>query len=101
MRGIPGIRPRLRRFLLGAFVLYLFGLLGYAAPSHRHADGDGRPGAHPDCQLCHVSHQAYLGADTEAAPETPCGPVALVEAVWAPILASRHQPFASPAPPSA
>jgi hypothetical protein len=101
MRGFLRIPPALRRFFLSAFIAYFFGLLGYLGPSHRHADGDGRAGSHPDCQLCQVSHQAYVAPDPAACPETPAGPVALVESVWAPILASRYQPFASRAPPSA
>ena len=40
-----------RRLFLGAFVVYLFGLLGYLGASHHHAEADGRPGSHQDCQL--------------------------------------------------
>lgn len=101
MLRFPRIPLAARRLLLGAFVLYLFGLLGYLAPAHRHVDGDGRSGTHQDCQLCQVGHQPFVAPDAAACPETPAGPVALVEAVWAPILASRYQPFASRAPPSA
>jgi hypothetical protein len=103
MRDFLRIRIPLntRRFFLGAFMVYLFGMLGFMGASHHHADGDGRPGSHPDCQLCQVSQQPFVAPDPLACPETPAGPVALVESVWAPILASRYQPFASRAPPSA
>jgi hypothetical protein len=100
MRGFQRIPLATRRLLLGAFVIYLFGLLGYMGASHHHADGNG-PGSHQDCQLCQVSHQPFVAPDPLACPETPAGPVALVESVWAPILACRHLPFASRAPPSA
>jgi hypothetical protein len=101
MRGFPRIPLAKRRLLLGAFVVYLFGILGYLGVSHRHAEGDGRQSPHQDCQLCHASQQPFVAPDAPACLETPAGPVALVEAVWAPILACRHQPFASRAPPSA
>lgn len=91
----------MQRLFLGAFLVYLFGVLGYLGVSHRHADGDGGAGAHASCQLCHVSHQAYLTPETAACPAPEDVPVALIEAVWAPILASRHPPSASRAPPSA
>jgi len=89
-----------RRLLLGAFLLYLFGLLGYLGASHRHADGYRGAESH-SCQLCQISHQAYAAPEPAVCIETPAVPVALVEAVWAPILASRHPPFASRAPPAA
>jgi hypothetical protein len=91
----------LRRILLGAFALYLFALLGYLGPSHRHEGDRADSKAHQDCVLCQMASQPYAAAVPIISPETPAGPVALVEAVWAPILASRFQPFASRAPPSA
>lgn len=90
-----------RRLFLGAFVVYLIVLLGYLGASHHHAEGDGRPGSHQDCPLCQASQQPFVVPDPLACPETPGGPVALVESVWAPILACRHRPFASRAPPAA
>lgn len=94
MRGIS-------RILIGVFAIYLLGLLGYIAPSHKHETGDGHSRTHQDCQLCQVSAQPFTAAEPGLCPETPAGPVRLVEAVWEPILACRHQPFASRAPPSA
>ena len=76
MSVFPKMTLTARRLLMGAFVLYLFGLLGYLGPSHRHADGDGRPGAHQDCPLCQISHQPYAAPDPAVCPETPAGPVA-------------------------
>lgn len=90
-----------RRLFLGAFVLYLFGVLGFLSTSHRHADGSREAESHASCQLCHVSHQPYLAPEAAIRLEATIVPISLVEAVWAPLLASRHPPFASRAPPSA
>ena len=90
-----------RRLFLGAFVIYLFGILGYLGTSHRHADGDRGAESHSSCQLCQVSHQPYLAPEAAVRLEAPIVPISLVESVWAPILAFRHPPFASRAPPSA
>lgn len=99
-RSIP-ISRATQRLLLGSFLLYLFGVLGYLSTSHRHADGSAESESHSSCQLCHVSHQSYLAPEAALCPAPAEVPVAVVEAVWAPILASRHPPFASRAPPSA
>lgn len=101
MRGTLRLPVALRRLLLGAFAVYLFGLLGYLGPAHRHEGDRADAKSHQDCVLCQISSQPYAAASPAVCPETPAGPVALVEAVWAPILASRFQPFASRAPPSA
>jgi hypothetical protein len=90
-----------RRLLAGAFALYLFGLLAWLGPSHRHEGERADAKSHQDCVLCQMASQPYVAPAPVVCPETPAGPVALVEAVWAPILASRYQPFASRAPPSA
>lgn len=94
MRGIS-------RILLSVFVVYLIGLLGYVAPSHKHESADGNSRSHQDCQLCQVSAEPFVAAQPCLCPETPAAPVSLVEAVWEPVFACRHQPFASRAPPSA
>ncbi|MBW8889097.1 MAG: hypothetical protein JF616_15190 [Fibrobacteres bacterium] len=86
---------------MGAFLLYLFGVLGYLSTSHRHADGSREAESHSSCQLCQVSHQAYLAPEASVCLAHMDLHIALIEAVWAPILASRHPPFASRAPPSA
>lgn len=90
-----------RRLFLGAFVIYLFGVLGYLSSSHIHADGSAEAQSHSSCQLCHVSHQPYVAPEAVVSLAAPAVPVALIEAVWAPILASRYSPSASRAPPSA
>ncbi len=90
-----------RRFLIGAFAFYLFGMLGYLGASHRHDAAAEHGRAHQDCQLCQVTAQAYVAPEPEVCPENPAVPVVVVEAVWEPILAFRFQPFASRAPPSA
>lgn len=91
----------MRRLLLGGFLLYLFGVLGYLATSHRHVDGGGEAQSHSSCQLCQVSHQPYVAPEAAVCFAPMEAHVALIEALWAPILASRHPPFASRAPPSA
>ena len=100
MRRIPRLPLAARRFLIGAFVLYLFGLLGYLGTSHTHADAGEHSRTHQDCRLCQITAQAYVAPEPMICPESPAVPVLVVEAVWAPILACRHQPFASRAPPS-
>jgi hypothetical protein len=100
MRRNPPIALAVHRLLLGALLLYLFGVLGYLGKSHRHADGDRGTESH-SCQLCQISHQPYAAPEPAACIESPAVPVGLVQAVWAPIFASRHPPFASRAPPSA
>jgi len=90
----------MHRFLLGVFLLYLFGLLGYLGASHRHADGDGA-GSHSSCQLCQVSHQPFVAPEAAVCLAPMDLHIAVIEAVWAPILASRFSPSASRAPPSA
>lgn len=86
-----------RRLLLGAFVLYLFGLLGYLGQSHQHETA----ASHPECQLCQVTAQAFTAPVPVAMPQPEAVPVLVIEAVWEPILAFRFQPFASRAPPAA
>jgi hypothetical protein len=90
-----------RRLFLGVFVLYLFGVLGFLGTSHRHADGSREADSHSSCQLCQVSHQPFLAPEAAVRLEAPIVPISLIEAVWAPILVSRHSPSASRAPPSA
>jgi hypothetical protein len=101
MRAFDRLPSAYRRFLIGAFALYLFGLLGYLGTSHSHAADKGHARAHAECQLCQISAQTYVAADPGVCPESPAVPVLVVEEVWEPILASRFQPFASRAPPSA
>ena len=86
-----------RRLLLGAFLLYLFGLLGYQGSSHRHETA----ASHPECQLCQVTAQAYAAPVPLDMPRPVAMALSLVEAAERPILAFRFQPFASRAPPSA
>jgi hypothetical protein len=99
-RALPKSRI-LQRLLLGVFLVYLFGVLGYLGTSHRHADGDRGADSHSSCQLCQVSHQPYAAPEAPVCIESPAVPVGLVQALWAPILASRYSPSASRAPPSA
>jgi hypothetical protein len=97
---MPGERHlgiRTRRLLLGAFLLYFFGLLGYLGPAHKHENAQ----PHPECQLCQVATQAYAAPVPLLVPAPLAVPVLVVEAVWEPILAFRFQPFASRAPPRA
>jgi hypothetical protein len=97
MRVNRHLSLRARRFLLGAFLLYLFGLLGFLGSTHSHDSGH----SHPECQLCQATAQPYSAPEPALCPESPAVPVLVVEAVWAPILACRFQPFASRAPPDA
>lgn len=95
--------------LLGGFLVYLFGILGFQVASHGHDSNPSDPQSHsqshgqshPECQLCQISAQAYLAPAPLVCAESPAVPVRLVEAVWAPILADRFQPFSSRAPPAA
>ena len=88
---------RTRRLLLAAFLVYLFGILGYQGATHTHENSQ----SHPECQLCQVTAQAYVAPEPWVCTEVPTVPVLVVEAVWEPLLAERHQPFSSRAPPSA
>jgi hypothetical protein len=96
MRGFRHLSVKTRRLLLGAFLLYLFGLLGYLGPSHKHETAR----SHPECQLCQISAQAYVAPEPMVRPEIHLVPVLVIEAVWKPILAFRFQPFSSRAPPA-
>lgn len=104
MRGLRHLSLRTRRLLLGGFLVYLFGIIGFQVSSHSHQYGQTDPQSHghshPDCQLCQITAQAYLAPALLLCPESPAVPVRLVEAVWAPILAERFQPFSSRAPPA-
>jgi hypothetical protein len=101
MIGKRMLSVQTRRLLLGAFLLYLFGLLGYLGPAHKHEPSSSGSQSHPECQLCQISAQPYAAPEPLVCPEAPAVPVRLVEAVWEPILAFRFQPFSSRAPPSA
>gem|GEM_PF-2533092 len=101
MRGFLHLSLRFRRLLLGAFLVYLFGVLGYQGATHSHENSRSHSQSHPECQLCQVTAQAYVAPEPLVCPGTPSVPVLVVEAVWEPILAQRHQPFSSRAPPSA
>lgn len=118
MRGLRHLPLRTRRLLLGGFLAYLFGILGFQVSSHSHSlshsyshqhgrsdpESHSHPqsqSAHPDCQLCQITAQAYLPPVPLVCPESPAVPARLVEAAWAPILAERFQPFSSRAPPAA
>ncbi|MDB5047060.1 MAG: hypothetical protein JWO30_131 [Fibrobacteres bacterium] len=96
MRGFRHLNIKTRRLLLGAFLLYLFGLLGYLGSSHKHENVR----SHPECQLCQMSAQAYVAPEPMVRIEIPLVPVQVIEAVWEPILAFRFQPFSSRAPPT-
>lgn len=106
MRGLRHLPLRTRRLLLGGLLVYLFGILGFQVSSHSHASKLSDPHSqshgqsHPDCQLCQITAQAYLASAPLVCPESPAVPVLLVEAVWAPILTERFQPFSSRAPPA-
>jgi hypothetical protein len=89
-----GIRHRL---LLGAFVLYLFGLLGFLGPSHSHHGGP----AGENCQLCQVSSQPFLAAVPAVAPVEHPALRALCSADRPSPVAPRHFHFASRGPPAA
>lgn len=95
----PAFRLRLgtRRVLLGVFVLYIYGLLGYLGVSHRHES----EASHPDCQLCHIAAQPSLAQ----APELPVQPVIVaftfVSAEIREALAPRHAASDPRGPPSA
>lgn len=109
-----------RRLLLGGFLIYLFGILGFQGSSHRHESAPSarpshgqsdpqsnsksvphsHPHSNPECQLCQITAQAYLAPAPLVCHESPSVSVRLVEAVWAPILSERFQPFSSRAPPA-
>ncbi len=95
MSGKRHLSLKIRRLLLGAFLLYLFGLLGYLGPAHKHETAS----SHPECQLCQITAQAYAAPVPMALPPPMAVPVQVIEAVWEPILAFRFQPFSSRAPP--
>lgn len=102
--------------MLGGFLVYLFGILGFQGSSHGHESAPADPQSksqshgsslphtdahsHPECQLCQITAQAYLAPEPLVCYESPAVPARLVEAVWAPILAERFQPFSSRAPPA-
>jgi hypothetical protein len=96
MRGFRHLTVKNQRLLLGAFLLYVFGLLGYLGTSHKHVSNH----SHPECQLCQITAQAYVVPEPLVCPESPAFPVLVVEAEWEPILAFRFQPFSSRAPPA-
>jgi hypothetical protein len=85
-----------RRILLGAFVLYVYGLLGYLGVAHKHVS----EASHDDCQLCHISAQPSLTHDIEPAPVARVLPFVFVSGPEAAALAPRLQPFFSRGPPS-
>ena len=89
-----GIRNRV---ILGAFVLYLFGLLGFLGSSHSHHGGPSGE----NCQLCHVSSQPFLAAAPATAPFTAPDREALSAPESRAVQAPRHFHFSSRGPPSA
>jgi len=96
MQAFRHLSIQTRRLVLGAFLLYLFGLLGYLGVTHQHDAAH----SHPECQLCQVTAQPYAAPVPVVCPENPAVPVLVVEKVWEPILAFRFQPFSSRAPPA-
>lgn len=120
MRGLRHLPIRTRRLLLGGFLVYLFGILGFQGSSHGHEsaptdpqsisqnpgqsvpqpDPHTDPRSHQECQLCQIMAQAFLAPEPLVCHESPLVPARLVEAVWAPILSERFQPFSSRAPPA-
>lgn len=90
-----------RRLLLGAFLLYLFGLLGYQGASHGHDSAQSHSDSETLCQLCQATAQPYAAPVPALCPEFPAILGAIAETVRGPALAFRHPPFSSRAPPSA
>jgi hypothetical protein len=104
MRGFTKASTVGRRLLLSGLILYLFGVIGILAPTHRHdnvSQNASHSQQHPDCQLCQVSSEAYLAPVASICTDVPLSYVCLAEQRHAPLLASRHQPFSSRGPPSA
>jgi hypothetical protein len=100
MQAFRNTSGTVKRFFLSGLILYLFGVIGILAPTHRHeAASDSR--THSDCQLCQVSSAAYLAPEAALVPESPLSYAPLSEARHAPLLMTRHQPFSSRGPPSA
>lgn len=97
MHALRPTSGQVRRFFLSALILYLFGVIGILAPTHRH---EGASHSHPDCQLCQVSAEAYLAPVALACPEAPVSFQSLAEQGQEPSLSVRHQPFSSRGPPS-
>ncbi len=99
MQGIRQTSSRLKRLFLGGFIVYLFGVIGILAPTHRHAGGSTNH-SHPDCQLCQVSSEAYLAPVAMVCLDASFTFQHLVELQQTPFLSARYQPFSSRGPPS-
>ncbi|MDQ3001146.1 MAG: hypothetical protein M3Y08_07790 [Fibrobacterota bacterium] len=100
MNDIRHLSVKSRRLLLGAFLFYLFGLLGFAGEAHHHDESASHGQSQQECQLCQISTQPYAAPVPMACPESPAAPTVLVEAVWHHVLSHRHLPFSSRAPPA-
>ncbi|MEO7427306.1 MAG: hypothetical protein ABI036_19115 [Fibrobacteria bacterium] len=101
MRSERHLGLRTRRLLLGGFLLYLFGLLGYLGPAHKHVNALGHAHGDLECQLCQATAQAYAAPVPLSAPLLLAMSAPVGEAVWHPVLAFRFEPFSSRAPPCA
>jgi hypothetical protein len=85
-----------RRLLLGAFIVYMYGWLGYVGASHRHET----EASHQDCQLCHLSSQPSLAHAPAIPPEPLVLPAVFQPREASAVLAPRHSAFLSRGPPS-
>jgi hypothetical protein len=97
MKGGSRLQPGTwRRLLVGAFVLYLYGVLGYLGVSHSHPS----EASHQDCQLCHISSQPSLAEAPKDLPQTFVFAFDYSPGAASALLAPRHASFSSRGPPS-
>jgi hypothetical protein len=94
--GTFRVRSGYSRLLLGAFLLYLFGVLGFQGLSHRHEASSSQA----DCQLCQISSQPFLAATPPPHPLLKAIDLAPAEAGPEQVRPPRHFHFSSRAPPS-
>jgi hypothetical protein len=100
MSGTRHLPVKSRRLLLGAFLVYFFGLLGFAGQAHHHDESASHGQSQQECQLCQISTQPFAAPAPMVCPESPSVLLHVVDAVWEPFLSDRHSPFSSRAPPS-
>jgi hypothetical protein len=98
MMAVPRMKARwLRPIFLAGVILFAFGLLHIAGPSHQHEYGQD----HGGCEICHAASQPYLAA-------APPAPLFLAQTIGyllpeqpRPVFARPFVPYGARAPPSA